>query len=202
MTGLVLVFAYLLGTIPFALGVARRLHGTDIRRAGSGNPGAANVLRTTRPALGLTVLILDVGKGAAAVSLAWRLAGSEPVAATAAGVAVIGHMFPVWLRFRGGKGVATAAGAFAVLAPGALTIAMAAFAALVWKTRYVSLGSLAAAILLPALVMGLGGPPATARVALIVAALVVARHRSNMARLWAGTERRVSASPAVRRQRA
>lgn len=190
MTEIVLAVAYLLGTVPFALLLVRRVAGTDVRHAGSGNIGAANVLRTTRPAIAFTVLALDVGKGVVAVAFAWHIGGNEVVAASAAAVVVVGHLFPVWLGFRGGKGAATACGAFVVLSPVPTMIAVLMFATIVAITRYVSLGSIIAAALFPALVFVLGGSVATLNAALVAAILVVFRHRSNMSRLWLGTERR------------
>ncbi len=202
MAGVALAVAYLLGAIPFALLLARRVAGTDVRHTGSGNIGAANVLRTTRPAIGVSVLALDIGKGAAAVTLAAWIGGGEGVSAAAAAVAVVGHLFPVCLGFRGGKGVATAGGAFAVLSPVPTTIAVALFAAVVAITRHVSLGSIIAAVMLPPLVFFLGGAAATVNAALVAAALIVFRQRPNVSRLLSGTERRFTLRGAARRQRA
>jgi glycerol-3-phosphate acyltransferase PlsY len=182
---------YALGSIPFAFLVARRVAGVDLRRAGSGNVGAANVLRLTRWSAGLGVALLDAAKGSAAVWLA-GLAGGDTAARTLAGVgAVVGHVYPVWLRFQGGKGVATSGGAFLLLAPPAAALAAAAFLLVAWTTRYVSLGSVSAAVTLPAAAGLLGADRAIVGGALGAAALVVFRHRSNLGRLWRGGERRL-----------
>src|SRR4026208_853722 len=142
------LFGYLGGSVPFAFLLARRA-GIDVRFAGSGNVGAANVLRTTGTGRGVAVMALDVAKGALAV---WRPPFSPAGAATTAvagTAAVVGHIYPVWLRFHGGKGVAVAAGVFAVLTPSATALAAGLFLVIVWLTRYVSLGSIAATVALP-----------------------------------------------------
>jgi glycerol-3-phosphate acyltransferase PlsY len=181
--------AYLLGSLPFAFLLSRR-RGIDLRRVGSGNVGATNVLRAAGVGRAMAVLVLDGGKGAAAVLLAARISGGG-VAPLAAGLASIaGHVYPVWLGFRGGKGVATTAGVFAVLAPGALVAAAGAFVAAVWATRYVSVGSLVGAGTL-VVVTALSATAPTALAASVAAVVVVHRHRGNVVRLRAGTERRV-----------
>jgi len=180
--------AYAIGSIPFALLVARR-RGVDIRRAGSGNVGSANVLRTAGVGAGIAALVLDAGKGALAVLVARRVTMDQGVAMLAGLAAVAGHVHPVWLRFHGGKGVATGAGAFAVLAPQSLGIAAAAFVVTVWVSRYASLGSLVAALTL-AIAQALAGPTVVAAGATVCALLVTVTHRANVARLVAGTERR------------
>lgn len=185
------VVGYALGSIPFAFLVARRVAGVDLRRAGSGNVGAANVLRLTRWSAGLGVALLDAAKGSAAVWLA-GLAGGDATARTLAGVgAVVGHVYPVWLRFQGGKGVATSGGAFLLLAPSAAAVAAAAFVLVAWTTRYVSLGSVSAAVTLPAAAGLFGADRAVVAGAAGTAALIVFRHRSNLGRLWRGGERRL-----------
>src|SRR5262245_23484585 len=143
-----ILVGYLFGSIPFALLISRGLTGVDIRRAGSGNVGSANVLRTSGTATALLVMVLDIAKGAGSVLLAdrWSVAGSTPAVAGLA--AIVGHVYPIWLRFRGGKGVATACGVFAVLTPWAVLPAFALFVATVWATRFVSLGSLVAVLAL------------------------------------------------------
>jgi glycerol-3-phosphate acyltransferase PlsY len=181
---------YLLGSVPFAYLLARRLAGIDLRLAGSRNIGAANAWRTTRPAVAGAVLALDVAKGAAAVWLAGLAGGDLGARATAGVAAVVGHVYPFWLRFRGGKGVAVACGVFAVLTPAAAAMAAAVFAATVLLTRYVSLGSIAATIALPPLAYGAGAPATVVVAAIGVGALIVFRHRANVERLRAGTERR------------
>lgn len=192
MDAILVLAGYLIGAIPFALLLARRKGGTDVRRAGSGNVGAANVLRVAGAPLAVGVMALDLGKGCAAVLLARSAGAPEATLAAVAGAAVAGHVFPLWLRFRGGKGVATAGGAFAVLAPGAAALAAAAFIGVVWLTRYVSLGSMVAAVVLAAAVPFTGASAPVVACAATVAALVLYRHRGNMARLHEGRERRIS----------
>ena len=191
-------FGYLIGSIPFAYLLARRIGGIDVRLAGSGNVGAANVLRTTGVAGALVVVALDAGKGAATVLLARGLDGGAAVPAAAGLAAILGHIYPVWLRFRGGKGVATACGVFALLAPAAALISAALFVATVWWTRYVSLGSLAAATALAPAAYLTGAPLATVVAAIAAAAIVFERHRANLARLRGGTERRVGQQVSTR----
>jgi acyl phosphate:glycerol-3-phosphate acyltransferase len=186
----VVAAAYLIGSIPFSFLVARAFGVHDVRLVGSGNVGATNVLRSAGRAAGALALVLDVGKGAAASALAEQLApGDAALPAAAAVAAVVGHMFPVWLRFRGGKGVATGLGAFAPLAPTAALGAIAAFAVVALATRFVSLGSVAGAVALAGLALGLRGPDPVAVAAVVSAALVVFRHRSNLRRILGGTER-------------
>lgn len=187
---LAVALGYLAGSVPFALLLARRC-GVDLRHAGSGNIGAANVLRTSGIAPALAAVGLDAAKGAVAVLMAERLTDG-PAAPVAAGLAsIIGHIYPVWLGFRGGKGVATAAGVFAVLTPAAVAIAGAVFVLAVWATRYVSVGSMAAAVTLAAAVAASGGPTAVLVGAVSAALIIVHRHRTNVGRLVAGTERRI-----------
>lgn len=184
------VLGYLMGSIPFALVLARWFGAVDLRLVGSGNLGAANVVRASGLKPGLLVAILDVSKGMAAVMLAERLLGTADAAAGAGLAAVIGHVYPVWVGFRGGKGVATACGAFAILTPLATAAAVAAFVATVWATRYVSLGSVVACLLVPSVAWAGGDAPPVVAAGGAAAALVVFRHRENLRRLWAGTERR------------
>lgn len=187
---LAVALGYVVGSIPFAYLLSRR-RGIDLRTVGSGNVGATNVLRTSGVPSAVVAMVLDALKGTLAVFVAQRLA-SGPSAPVAAGLAsVIGHIYPVWLGFRGGKGVATAAGAFGVLAPWALATASAAFILAVWSTRYISVGSLAGAITL-AVATAAGDAPAIVAVGAVAAALVILhRHRGNLSRLVAGTERRI-----------
>jgi glycerol-3-phosphate acyltransferase PlsY len=188
---MIILLAYLLGSIPFALLVARRVGGVDLRAMGSGNVGAANVLRTTSKSVAAMVLMLDVGKGAAAVAAA-RLAGAGDAGTAGAAVAAVaGHIYPIWLRLRGGKGVAVACGAFAVLAPIATAVAAAIFVVAVWATRYVSLGSVLASGSLVPLTDASGAPRAVTAAAAGAAALVIFRHRGNLVRVVRGTERRI-----------
>jgi glycerol-3-phosphate acyltransferase PlsY len=187
-------FGYLAGSIPVAYLVARR-RGVDLRVAGSGNIGTANVLRTTDVSNAALTLCLDVAKGAVAVLVAQRFS-TEPATPVAGGLAsIIGHVYPVWLGFRGGKGVATAGGVFAVLTPMAAAVAAAVFALATWVTRYASVGSIAAAVTLAATTAAIDVHGAVVVGAVIAAFIVVHRHRSNLARLLAGTERRVGQRP-------
>ncbi len=182
--------AYLMGSIPFAQLLSKR-RGVDLRRVGSGNVGASNVLRTlgVRPAV--LAMMLDAVKGTVAVLVAQRLT-SGVVAPVVAGLAsMIGHVYPVWLRFRGGKGVATAAGAFAVLAPVAAAVAAGAFLLTVALTRFISVGSMVAALTLAGWAIASDAPTIVGIGAAIGAALVLIGHRANVVRLVAGTERRV-----------
>jgi glycerol-3-phosphate acyltransferase PlsY len=183
-------FGYLVGSVPFAYLLTRR-RGIDLRLVGSGNVGATNVLRTTGVRFAVLAMCLDAFKGSLAVFIASRLT-SGPATPVAAGLAsVIGHVYPVWLGFRGGKGVATAAGVFGVLAPAALAVAGAVFVVAIWATRYVSVGSLAGAVTL-AIATATSDAPAIVSVGAIVAAIIIVhRHRGNLSRLIAGTERRV-----------
>lgn len=211
------VAGYLIGSIPFAYVLTRALTGRDLRLTGSGNLGATNVLRHSGWGSGLAVLALDTGKGALAVWIggwlgtrvalapgAVEILGTDVamVPAVVAGIgAVVGHVYPAWLGFAGGKGVATSAGAFAVLAPAATLGAAIAFVVIVWRTRYVSLGSVTAAALLPILALAIGEDAVVTWAALGVVALVAWRHRENIGRLRRGTERRlgeraVEATPA------
>jgi glycerol-3-phosphate acyltransferase PlsY len=182
--------AYLLGSIPFAFLLARR-RGIDLRRAGSGNVGASNVLRTSGVSLAVLAMALDGLKGTLAVLIAERVS-AVPAAPVAAGLAsVLGHVYPVWLRFHGGKGVATAAGVFTLLAPAALTAAAAVFAIAVVATRVISVGSVSAAVTLPIATALMDAPRLVVAGAVLAAAIIVYSHRANLARLVAGTERRV-----------
>jgi glycerol-3-phosphate acyltransferase PlsY len=185
---------YLVGAIPFGFLVARRRGGVDIRRTGSGNVGATNVFRSAGVRAGLMTAALDVAKGAGAVFAARAATGSVDAGAVAGVAAVAGHAYPVWLGFRGGKGVATAFGAFTVLAPLPALVVLAIFGVLVRVTRYVSVGSVAAAVSLVPLVYICAGPPATTRAAFVSGCLILFTHRSNLARLLAGSERRLGAS--------
>jgi glycerol-3-phosphate acyltransferase PlsY len=188
----VIAVAYLIGSLPFSFLVARAFGVHDVRQVGSGNVGATNVLRSAGKVAGALALVLDVGKGAAAAALAGRLApGEAALPAVAAVASVVGHMFPVWLRFRGGKGVATGLGAFAPLAPAAALGAVAVFVLAALATRFVSLGSVAGGVALGAVALALRGPDPVAIAAALTAALVVFRHRANLRRILGGTERRM-----------
>jgi glycerol-3-phosphate acyltransferase PlsY len=188
---LLVVAGYLLGSLSFALLLVRWRTGTDIRKEGSGNAGATNVLRAHGKALGLAVALLDVAKGAAAVLLV-RIVTADPRYAAAAGfAAILGHVFPLYSGFRGGKGVATAIGAFLVLAPAATLACLAIFLGLVAATRYVSLGSVVAMVLLPPAAGLLSHAPlAVVIAAAATALLVVFKHIENLKRLARGEERK------------
>jgi glycerol-3-phosphate acyltransferase PlsY len=212
------VLAYLLGSIPFGYILVRLFLGTDVRQTGSGNIGATNVARTGSKGLAIATLALDILKGYVAAILAyaygmlaaWRhtpqVNGFPPnapansavqqaflLAAVAAFFAIIGHMFTIWLRFKGGKGVATGLGVFLALAPKAVLIVFVVFVAIVAITRYISLGSIVASALFPLCFYLLQPEHATPAVLVMlsgVSLLIIYRHRENISRLLAGTENR------------
>jgi glycerol-3-phosphate acyltransferase PlsY len=190
---LAILASYLLGSVPFAL-IAAKVRGVDLRKHGSGNLGATNAIRVLGPGLGIPVLLADVAKGLVSVTVLPALSGGAswglPLACGAA--AIVGHVASVFLRFRGGKGVAAAAGAFLGLAPAALGIAAAAFVAVLLATRYVSLASILGAATLPVALWRLGERAELVAVGVALAALVLFRHRANLGRLAAGRESRVS----------
>ena len=184
--------AYVVGAVPVGYLVARLFGVTDIRRQGSGNIGATNVLRTAGRVPGLVTLAGDIVKGWLAVTLAGKLGGGTSGAlAVGAVAAVIGNCWSVFLRFRGGKGVATGLGALLRLTPLATLAALPVFLAVVMTTRFVSLGSLLGAACVPFGAWALGAPRSAVVGAVIVAIIVVLRHHDNIARLRAGTERRL-----------
>ncbi|MFN2444287.1 MAG: glycerol-3-phosphate 1-O-acyltransferase PlsY [Vicinamibacterales bacterium] len=184
------LMGYGIGSLPVGYVVTNAWRGIDLRRVGSGNVGAANVYRTAGLAMALVVMLLDLGKGVGTVAAA-RAVGSGVVPVAAGVAAVLGHVYPVWLRFRGGKGVATAAGVFSVLAPMATLCAAATFVTTVWVTRYVSLGSIVATAALPPLAWVTDAPLPVVAASCLTAALIIQRHSANLARLQAGTERRL-----------
>jgi acyl phosphate:glycerol-3-phosphate acyltransferase len=194
---LTLGIAYLLGSIPFGYLLVRLFRKEDIRTVGSGNIGATNVVRSGAKGLGILTLLFDLLKGLAAVFIAYHFSGGGPGnpsdLAVAAGVAaVLGHVFPVWLGFRGGKGVATALGVFIALTPLAALFALGVFIAIFLLTRYVSLASIAAAALMPLFAM-LTSPdrsPVFIGGIIFLALLVIAKHRDNISRLMQGKENR------------
>ena len=192
MIAAVIAGAYLIGSIPFAL-ILSRHWGADLRSVGSGNMGAANVMRASGVTAGVLVAALDMAKGAASVWIAARLTDSAELPAAAGFAAIVGHIYPVWLRFRGGKGVATACGVFSMLTPLAVPPALALFALAVWFTQYISLGSVLASMALPPLAYALGSPAPGVLAAAAASVLIIFRHRSNVLRVWMGTERRVGA---------
>lgn len=200
----VAVCSYLCGSIPFGYILVRAFRGIDVRSIGSGNIGATNVARTGGKGLAIATLVLDTFKGWLPVFLVLTLpaipastpAQLHTLATFAALMAVIGHMFPVWLGFKGGKGVATGLGVFLALAPLAVLIAVVLFTAIVAFTRYVSLGSMLAAATFPLALWWLEEdlfPPAALAMCAAVALLVILRHHQNIARLLAGTENRFGA---------
>jgi glycerol-3-phosphate acyltransferase PlsY len=190
-TFVVLVVGYFLGSIPFAYLLARRHRGVDLRLAGSGNVGAANLLRITTKKIGVSAMALDMGKGIATVLVARQIDPGAAGPAVAGVAAVLGHIYPVWLGFRGGKGVATTCGVFSILAPQATAIAGIFFIITVWWTKYISLGSVVASAVLGPLAYLTGSPELTVIAAFAVAAIVIHRHRSNLGRVFAGIERRI-----------
>jgi glycerol-3-phosphate acyltransferase PlsY len=196
MTGpLTTLAAYLLGSIPFGYLIVRWRRGIDVRTTGSGATGATNVMRSVGIAGFVATFVLDFGKGLAAVLLASRLTANDPRWVAAAAVAAIaGHIFPVWLGFRGGKGVATGVGVFLALAPMPMGAALIIFAALLAAFRYVSLGSIVATAAFPAIFYVLDHPPAALVLGSAAAAvLVIGRHYQNIGRLLRGTEHRLGA---------
>ena len=184
--------AYLVGSIPFGLLLAKAGGAGDVRRIGSGNIGATNVLRTGRKGLALATLALDMLKGALPVWLAYRYFGPDMAVAAGLG-AVVGHCFPLWLGFRGGKGVATAAGVMAALTPLVALIVVASFVVIVLLTRYVSLASILAAVAAGLVAFWLGHFQA-GELYLALALLIVLKHAGNIRRLLAGTESRLGSS--------
>jgi glycerol-3-phosphate acyltransferase PlsY len=188
---LAIIAAYLIGSIPFALILARRWGASDLRLVGSGNLGAANVMRASGVTAGILVALLDIAKGAASVWIAERVSAAPALPAAAGVAAIVGHIYPVWLKFRGGKGVATACGVFSLLTPLALPPALVIFAAVVWLTKYISLGSVLATLALPPLAYALGSPLSAVVAALAASIIIVFRHRTNVGRLRTGSERRI-----------
>jgi glycerol-3-phosphate acyltransferase PlsY len=188
---LIVVVAYLIGSVPFALILARLWGDGDLRVVGSGNVGATNLFRTSGVTPGVLAALLDASKGALSVLLAQRLNTAPEMPAVAGVAAILGHVYPIWLGFRGGKGVATAAGVFAVLAPVSALAAFSVFLAVTAVTRIVSLGSVAASVTLPGAAYFTGSPLPVLIAAVAVAALIVVRHRTNLSRLRVGLERRI-----------
>ena len=190
MPALALLAAYLIGAIPFGFLLVRLKTGGDVRASGSGNIGATNVLRTSGRAAGIATLLLDIAKGYFAVWLAARLTNASPLWSSAAALAVMaGHSYPVFLKFRGGKAVASFVGAFLFLTPAAISAVAVLFIAVVAYTRFISLGSILGAGTFPLAVWLILHPPWPVWVAsLIAGAFIVYRHRQNMQRLHLGSE--------------
>ena len=188
---LVVAAGYVLGSLPFGYW-AGRLRGIDLRLAGSGNTGATNVMRVLGLKIGITVMALDIGKGAAAVVIARGLSDNELVWVFAAAAAVTGHMYPLFLGFKGGKGVATGAGTMLALVPWMGVAAFVVWLGISLATRYVSVGSVLTAIAYPATAFATGQSWPVRLFALGTGAWVIWRHRGNIARLRAGTENRIN----------
>jgi glycerol-3-phosphate acyltransferase PlsY len=190
--------AYLLGSIPFGLILTKLFGRGDVRKEGSGNTGATNVARVAGPLAGILTLLLDGAKGAVAVLIAARYSNENATWMVIAGLAALaGHCFPVWLKFKGGKGVATAAGVYLMLCPAAFLGGLILFLLVVGFSHYVSLGSVAAAVAMPLLMYFLWAPhhappPAVTFGALVVAILIVYKHDGNLQRLVEGTEPKFS----------
>jgi glycerol-3-phosphate acyltransferase PlsY len=196
-----LLAAYLLGSVPTGLWLGRALKGVDVRSAGSRRTGATNVQRTLGTGAALSVLVIDIGKGAAAVMLLRAVTGSDSAAALGGMAAMLGHIWPVWAGFRGGRGVATAAGAMLAMAPLAFGCTLALMTAVVLLTRYVSLGSMLAGVSAPLWVVLLRGRTPEAEPAILLTlfacALVLLRHADNLQRLREGREARLGAPSAT-----
>ncbi|MBU2380344.1 MAG: glycerol-3-phosphate 1-O-acyltransferase PlsY [Alphaproteobacteria bacterium] len=194
------VGGYLLGSIPFGVLITRAAGAGDVRNIGSGNIGATNVLRTGRKDLALATLLLDAGKGAVALLIARQLFGSEAAAAIAGGAAFFGHLFPVWLGFKGGKGVATFFGLMIAAAWPLGLMAGATWLIVAFLLRYSSLAALVAAAaaplyaLLPLPVLGLPTPLPILVLAIVTAVLIYTRHHENIGRLLKGAEPRIGAA--------
>ena len=187
---LALVIAYLLGSIPFGYLLVKWRTGADVRSAGSGNIGATNVLRTSGRGAGIATLLLDIAKGYAAVWIAARLTGNNELWSSAAALAVMaGHAYPVFLRFQGGKAVATFVGAFLRLSPLALGAALLVFLGVAAWTRHISLGSIAAAATFPLAVwLIVHGPWPPLAASIVAGIFIIYKHSSNIRRLRAGSE--------------
>jgi glycerol-3-phosphate acyltransferase PlsY len=184
------LLAYLLGSIPSGFVLTRWAGLGDIRKIGSGNIGATNVLRTGRKGLAIATLVFDLLKGAIPTFIAWRWFGPDMAVLAGAG-AFLGHCFPVWLGFKGGKGVATAAGVILGFTPTVMAILLLTFIAVVALTRYVSLASILTAVFAP-VVAWLLGEVQPAQLYLLLAVIVVVKHHANIARLLKGQESKVS----------
>lgn len=205
MNTLALILAYLLGSIPFGFLIVKLRSGADIRETGSGGTGATNVTRKAGKGAGIVTLLLDALKGVAAVLVARWLTG-EPgtswVVAGAGVLAVVGHCFPVWLKFKAGKGVATGLGVFLAIVPWAVLAAAIVFVVVVWRTRFISLGSILAAAFVPLWVwaMHMWLEPISNFVPVIAAlcassAIIIAKHHENIQRLMAGKENKFGSQP-------
>ncbi len=202
-----LALSYLMGSFPTSIIVARRAKGIDIREHGSGNAGGTNVLRVVGWKAALVVAVVDVGKGALAAALPFLVSGvgsssigRADASALCGACAVVGHIYPLFARFRGGKGVGTSAGMFAVTQPWALAFAVPVFVASVWATRWVSLGSLLGALCVPVAILftrgsgWIGAHRVAFGVSLAIAVLIFFKHRENISRMIRGRESRLGGS--------
>ena len=192
---LVVIIAYLIGSIPFGYLIVRAKGGGDVRETGSGGTGATNVSRRAGKAAGAITLMLDAAKGAIAVIGARSMLNADSadwLIAAAAIAVMVGHIFPLWLRFRGGKGVATGSGVFLALAPIAVLVAGVVFVTVVGLSKYVSLGSIAGALTIPVYSWIAVNPTPVLAAAVVGALLIVLAHRGNIARILRGTEPRIS----------
>lgn len=197
--GAALFIAYLIGSIPFGYLIVKLKSGADIRQTGSGATGATNVTRKAGKVAGIVTLALDALKGAVAVWLVSRY--KLELAPWAGLLAIIGHCFPVWLRFKAGKGVATGLGVFLVLAPWAVLAALIVFLLVVWRTRFISLGSILAAVVIPLALIAqhlwLAPSPNFGELlaaVCIASTIIIAKHHENIRRLLAGNENRFGAA--------
>jgi glycerol-3-phosphate acyltransferase PlsY len=184
----IIALAYLVGSIPFGLILSKLFAKRDIRSAGSGNIGATNVMRVLGKKLGVLTLMFDILKGAIFVILAEVVTYSEIWASLAGLAAFLGHLYPIYLNFRGGKGVATSVGIFLFLAPYALLVDIVIFLLVVYQTRYVSLGSIIAAALLPVILLVFSYSYVYVILAVIMGGFIILRHRDNIQRLKQGRE--------------
>ena len=193
----ILVLAYLLGSIPFSFLIVKLVARKDVRSVGSGNVGATNAMRAAGKSAGVLALLLDLGKGVAAVLLARRLGAAPALVGAAAFFVMLGHCYPVWLKFQGGKGVATSAGAMGALAPPAMVLTLLVFLAVVAWKRWVSLGSISAAASFPLFVFTtqrLGWEdrdPSLLLAAVLIGLFIVWKHRTNLERIRQGIEPRL-----------
>jgi len=193
MAFLLLIFAYLLGSVPTGVILARAFSDVDPRTQGSKNIGATNIYRTAGKKLGIITLLGDILKGLIPVVIARATLDSHFWIGAVALAAFLGHLYPIYLKFKGGKGIATGLGAFLALAPLAAILSFLVFAAVVYKSRYISLGSLTATAAFPILLALLHSPAIYIPFAVIIGALIFYRHRENIQRLLAGTENKFGA---------
>ncbi len=184
------LFGYLMGSIPVGI-LLSKLKGTDPRRVGSGNIGATNVMRAAGKGLGILTLLGDIVKGVIPTALAISTNQPELLVALTGFLAFCGHLYPLFLHFKGGKGIATSLGVFLVISPLAIAVSAMVFIALLFKWRYVSLGSLVGTALLPAVIFFLGSPPEYFGLSVVLAALIWIKHRDNLRRLMTGSENKI-----------